>query len=59
MLNDMSNCTGCHACMNICPKSCISMEDNGEGFYILILMRMNVLIVDSVRGLVRLLMKPN
>ncbi|GFO86204.1 Coenzyme F420 hydrogenase/dehydrogenase, beta subunit C-terminal domain [Anaerostipes butyraticus] len=26
------NCTGCHACVNICPKNCISMEDNGEEF---------------------------
>ena len=28
----MQLCTGCYACMNICPKNCISMEDNGEGF---------------------------
>ena len=25
-------CTGCAACMNICPKGAISMQENGEGF---------------------------
>lgn len=28
-----ANCTGCQACYNICPKKCISMKDNGEGFF--------------------------
>lgn len=32
MLQVSKVCTGCHACMNICPKNCISMKDNGEGF---------------------------
>lgn len=27
------NCTGCYACVNICPKKCISMEIDGEGFW--------------------------
>lgn len=27
------NCTGCGACTNICPKQCIVMEPNDEGFY--------------------------
>lgn len=27
------SCTGCTACMNICPQKCISMEMDGEGFY--------------------------
>lgn len=26
-------CTGCSACMNICPKNAISMEKDKEGFY--------------------------
>lgn len=26
------NCTGCHACANICPKKCITMENDSEGF---------------------------
>lgn len=27
-----SECTGCHSCMNKCPRNCISMEPNLEGF---------------------------
>lgn len=26
-------CHGCHGCLNICPKSCISMEIDNEGFW--------------------------
>lgn len=27
-----STCTGCHACVAICPEKCIDMKDRGEGF---------------------------
>lgn len=27
------DCMGCHACSNICPKSCISMDNDKEGFW--------------------------
>lgn len=27
------DCMGCHGCMNICPKKCISMESDKEGFF--------------------------
>lgn len=27
-----ADCTGCGACANICPKSCISMKENNIGF---------------------------
>lgn len=27
------NCTGCHACSTICPKQCITMKTDEEGFY--------------------------
>lgn len=27
------NCSGCHACLNICPKQCISMNTDYEGFW--------------------------
>ena len=27
------DCNGCHACSNVCPKQCISMKSNEEGFY--------------------------
>lgn len=26
-------CTGCSACINVCPKQCISMEEAKDGFY--------------------------
>lgn len=34
MVNSLekSLCTGCYACFNICPKRCISMEEDKEGF---------------------------
>lgn len=31
-LSNMKDCTGCHACTNICPKKCIFMKDDNEGF---------------------------
>ena len=31
-LADMTKCTGCTACMNVCPKHCIDMEVNRDGF---------------------------
>ena len=30
---DYKNCCGCEACVNVCPKKCICMEQNSEGFY--------------------------
>nr|WP_304358182.1 Coenzyme F420 hydrogenase/dehydrogenase, beta subunit C-terminal domain [Clostridium paraputrificum] len=29
---DKANCNGCHACANICPKDCIEMKRDNEGF---------------------------
>ena len=31
-LSDKKDCCGCHACSSICPKSCISMMADEEGF---------------------------
>lgn len=31
-ITDKTNCCGCQACANICPKDCISMESDDEGF---------------------------
>lgn len=31
-ITDKSKCSGCHACANICPKQCIKMELDNEGF---------------------------
>lgn len=30
---DKSKCSGCYACLNICPKRCISMKVDEEGFW--------------------------
>lgn len=32
MMINKNKCTGCYACCNICPNSCISMELDEEGF---------------------------
>lgn len=33
MINrDLKRCTGCEACVQICPQKCISVEDIGNGF---------------------------
>ena len=29
---EQKKCSGCHACVNICPKQCITMSLNEEGF---------------------------
>lgn len=31
-IKDKKNCTGCAACYNICPKNCITMKADNEGF---------------------------
>ena len=31
-LAERNTCTGCHACMNICPKNAITMQADSEGF---------------------------
>lgn len=33
MINDKTKCTGCHACFLSCPKHCISMVADAEGFW--------------------------
>ena len=30
---EKKDCTGCYACVNICPQQCISMEVDNEGFW--------------------------
>ena len=32
-IEDKSRCSGCWACFNICPKHCIKMEADEEGFH--------------------------
>lgn len=33
VIKDKYNCTGCAACVNICPKQCISLKKDSEGFF--------------------------
>ena len=32
-ITDKKNCSGCKACYNICPKNCIEMNKDEEGFW--------------------------
>ena len=32
-IKNKENCMGCHACSSICPKNCISMDNDEEGFW--------------------------
>lgn len=32
-IKDKTKCSGCHSCMNICPKNCITMKVDEEGFW--------------------------
>ena len=32
ILNDKKDCCGCHACVQRCPKQCILMREDEEGF---------------------------
>lgn len=32
LYSDKSKCCGCYACANICPKQCIEMKEDEEGF---------------------------
>ncbi len=32
-ITDKTKCNGCYACYSICPKNCISMKDDSEGFW--------------------------
>lgn len=31
-ISSKQNCSGCHACYNVCPIQCISMDEDREGF---------------------------
>lgn len=33
IINDKTKCCGCSACANICPKNCIIMKPDEEGFF--------------------------
>lgn len=31
-IKDKRDCCGCRACVQVCPKQCISMSSDNEGF---------------------------
>ena len=31
-ITDKHNCCGCSACASVCPRQCISMQSDSEGF---------------------------
>ena len=31
-LCDINSCTQCQACINVCPKQCVSMQEGKDGF---------------------------
>jgi len=31
-IENLENCSGCHACFSVCPKSAITMSESNEGF---------------------------
>lgn len=33
-ISEIEVCCGCNACVDVCPKKCIHMRQNGEGFYV-------------------------
>lgn len=33
IIKDKKDCSGCHACSNVCPKKCIQMLTDNEGFW--------------------------
>lgn len=41
-ITEKHNCCGCTACVQRCPKQCISMIEDEEGFFILISIRIYV-----------------
>ena len=51
LFDDKKNCCACGACMNVCPKDAIRMEEDDYGFYIHRLMRQNVFSVELVSRL--------
>ena len=32
-ITEKKDCCGCSACVNVCPRGCVSMEKDGEGFF--------------------------
>lgn len=49
LYKDKSDCCGCEACVNICKRNAIKMQEDEYGFYFLKLMLVYVLNVVNVK----------
>lgn len=48
VIDDVSKCCGCEACVQRCPRGCIEMKADHEGFFIHLLILYNALDVELV-----------
>lgn len=56
LFDDKKNCCACGACMNICPKSAIKMQEDEYGFLYPQIDEKNVFSVEHVRKFVHIRM---
>ena len=56
LFDDKKNCCACGACMNICPKNAIKMQEDEYGFLYPQIDEKNVFSVEHVRKFVHIRM---
>lgn len=56
LFDDKKNCCACGACMNICPKNAIKMQEDEYGFLYPRIDEKNVFSVEHVRKFVHIRM---
>ena len=50
-IKDKQACCGCHACVTVCAKHCITMQTDNEGFLYPVVDKENSFVVDTVKVL--------
>ncbi len=58
-LDNPNNCTGCAACMNMCPKDAISMNPNQDGFLMPVVDEQKCILCGKCLNLCPLRKRPN
>lgn len=58
-IKDKRKCCGCAACSNVCPKNCISMRMDDEGFYYPVVDEENCIHCDLCKKVCPVLNNPN
>ena len=58
-IKDKRKCCGCAACSNVCPKNCISMRMDAEGFYYPVVDEENCIHCDLCKKVCPVLNNPN